>query len=229
MTRRRFDPACIPPFPNLEFERICWEDPGKRVAGLDEAGRGAVAGPIFAAAVILPPDEAALRSLLHIVRDSKQLSPIKREEAARLIRETALAWAVVRIEAAEIDRIGMAKAGRQVLQAAVDALLPAPEHILVDYFSLPDCKIAQEALVKGDQRSLSIASASILAKTARDARMCTLDKRYPGYGFNAHKGYATAGHYQAIRSLGLCPEHRCSFLSSFMQPALFSDDPQIAG
>jgi ribonuclease HII len=223
MARPRIDPSLIPAFPNLEFEEAVWACRGKLVAGLDEAGRGAVAGPIFAAAVILPPNEpAALRELLGFVRDSKQMSMIHREEAALMVKSIALAWAVFTISAAEVDKNGMAKAGRDVLLGAAKALKPMPHHLLLDYFRLPDCAWPQECLVKGDQRSLSIAAASVLAKTARDAHMRHLDLRYPGYGFSAHKGYATAQHYQAISELGLCPEHRRSFLDVFLQPGLFS-------
>ena len=222
IVRAKFDIGLLPSSPTLEFEQALWQQSFCTIAGLDEAGRGALAGPLFAAAVILPKGRSL--DLLHGlagVRDSKQLSPAKREVAANLIKSIALDWGIGVISAAEIDENGMAKAGRLVFERALASLKTVPDHLLVDYFKLPALKIPQTALIKGDARSLSIACASILAKTARDKAMRDLDQLYPDFGFVVNKGYGTAAHRQALVKHGTCPEHRQCFQLFKVQEELF--------
>ncbi len=209
--RVRFDPALIPESPNLESELPQWQAGARLVAGLDEAGRGALAGPVFAAAVILPPEPERMLQALAGARDSKQLSAKAREELAGRIKKECAAWGLGWAEAEEIDREGIARASRMAFCRALQALALAPQHLLLDYFRLPEILLPQTALVKGDQRSLSIACASILAKTARDERMRIEDERFPGYGFARNKGYGTLTHRRAIAELGACALHRKSF------------------
>ncbi len=206
----RFDPALIPPTPDLSFERALWATGVNRVAGIDEAGRGPLAGPVAAAVVILPP-EANLVERLAGVRDSKQMTPLQRQAAAICIRENAQDYAVGFAEAAEIDVLGILPATRLATWRALQSLLITPEHLLLDHLFLPDVDFPQTALTKGDCRSLSIAAASVLAKTARDDRLVELDQAYPGYGFARHKGYGTVAHREALLRLGPCLEHRRSF------------------
>jgi len=175
------------------------------IAGVDEAGRGCLFGPVFAAAVILDPARP-VRGLA----DSKTLSPGRREELAAAIRERALAWAVATASVEEIDRINIREASRLAMRRAVEALRPPCDYLLVDALEV-DWPVPQQALIRGDARVACIAAASILAKTARDALMEEIDGRYPGYGIACHKGYATAEHCQALRRLGPTPLHRRSF------------------
>ena len=217
----KFDPSLIPPFPTLAYEKQIAEKGCVLIAGLDEAGRGALAGPLCAAAVILPLDREELTEALLGVRDSKQMSAIERELGAEQIRKIALDWSVAWVEAAEIDALGMSKAGRLVFQRAVQGLKTRPEHLLLDYFKLPAVKLPQTSLVKGDQRSLSIACASVLAKTARDALMLSLAEAESRYGFGQNKGYGTEEHVRAIELFGLSPHHRRSFCEHLLQGRLF--------
>lgn len=221
---RRFDPDLIPPFPTLDFEKDYWQQGVKLVAGLDEAGRGALAGPLCAAAVILPSDNPALEQELFGVRDSKQMSYFDHEQWAAVIQKIALDYAVAWVEPDEIDRLGMARAGKLVFKRAIEGLKNQPQHLLVDYFNLPEVDIEQTCLVKGDQRSLSIACASVIAKRTRDQRMLELGQLYPGYNFEQNKGYGSPDHLQAIRELGLCPIHRRSFSEHLLQGRLFDLD-----
>jgi ribonuclease HII len=207
---RRYDPADIPPAPNLAFEQALWRGGLHRVAGLDEAGRGAWAGPVCAAAVILPSC-ADVAEQLNGVRDSKQMLPAARCRWAAQIHVVAAAWGVGFASCTEIDRLGIVPATRLAMQRALQQCADSAEHLLIDALFLPAEAIPQTALIKGDARSLSIAAASVLAKTARDALLVEMDQRYPGYGFAAHKGYGTAAHRAALRHLGACPEHRLSF------------------
>ncbi len=187
------------------------------VAGIDEAGRGALAGPVYAAAVILPAAHNDLTQALAGVNDSKKMTRAAREHWADSLPQIVVAWAVARASAEEIDRLGIAAATRLAAQRAVESLVVAPDHLLLDYLRLP-LQIPQTSLVKGDARSLSIAAASILAKTARDACLRALDTEYPGYGFAAHKGYGTPQHLTALQTLGPSPVHRRSFAP--LQPRL---------
>lgn len=220
--RRKFDSGLLPKSPNLEFENYLWRKGLRVVTGLDEAGRGALAGPLYGAAVVLPCEMSeATQKLLSGVRDSKQLSAKQRDVAAIVVKQAVCEWSVGVVEAAEIDELGMGRAGRLVFRRALDGLGIKPEHLLIDYFSVPEIMIEQTALVKGDQCSLSIACASILAKTARDQRMRELAGNYPQYRFDLNKGYATRGHRAALAKFGACPEHRKSFQLWKLQDALF--------
>lgn len=207
----RFNPADIPPAPDLSFEAALWAQGKLLVAGLDEAGRGAWAGPVTAAAVILPPDCADIRQRLCGVRDSKQMTARQREAWAEEVRRAALAWGVGWAGHEEIDALGILPATKLAMQRALDGLRLAPQHLLLDALLLPAVNRPQTALIKGDARSLSIAAASVLAKTARDALMVDLNGAYPGYGFACHKGYGTHNHQQALAELGVCPLHRKSY------------------
>ena len=207
---RRIDPNLIPPQPTLEFERDLWKQGLTRIAGIDEAGRGALAGPVAAAAVILPQDENSLGRLDQI-RDSKQISPTIRAEQRKLIESLALDWGVGYAQNLEIDQYGIASATRLAVNRAISQMSLDPDHLLVDYIVLPDEDIPQTRLIKGDARSLSIAAASILAKTHRDEILVSLEKAYPQYGFKQNKGYGTQKHCLAILRNGPCPQHRMSF------------------
>jgi ribonuclease HII len=196
--------------PDLRFEKRLWQNGPVRVAGLDEAGRGALAGPVCVAAVILPADDPHLARTLAGVRDSKQLTPPARERLAPRIKESALGWAVGFASAEEIDSLGIVHATRLAGLRALESL--KPDYLLTDFrLEFPELDIPQTALVKGDQKSLSIAAASVLAKTARDALMCELDAQYRGYGLGAHKGYGTQAHRSALKRLGYSPIHRKTF------------------
>ena len=177
----------------------------RSVAGVDEVGRGALFGPVFAAAVILSQDRP-VRGL----NDSKQLEPERREVLAERIRERAVAWAVAAVDAATIDRINIYQASRLAMKLAVEKLQPAADFLLIDALYL-DVPIAQRALIQGDARCQAIAAASILAKVARDACMCEWDAVFPDYGLARHKGYSTPEHTDALTSHGLTPLHRLSF------------------
>jgi ribonuclease HII len=190
----------------LRFERGLWQRGLELVAGVDEAGLGPLAGPVAAGAVILRPG-----TRLPGVDDSKKLSEKERERLAPAIRARALAWAVAFVEPEEVDRINIHRAGRLAMQRAVEALRPRPQHLLVDGRYPCELAIPQLSLIGGDGRSLSIAAASILAKTARDERMRAYEVTYPGYGFARHKGYGTHEHTRAMVRLGITPIHRRSF------------------
>lgn len=177
----------------------------QRIAGADEAGRGCLFGPVFAAAVILDPARP-VRGLA----DSKTLSAPRRQELACAIRERAIAWAVASASVEEIDRINIREAARLAIRRAVEALQPPCDYLLVDALEI-DWPVPQQAIIRGDARVASIAAASILAKTARDELMEELDARYPGYGIARHKGYPTPEHCEALRRLGPTPLHRRSF------------------
>jgi ribonuclease HII len=197
--------------PDLYYEKKLWRA-FAFVAGLDEAGRGALAGPVCVGAVILPPQPSRLLRILDGVRDSKQLTPQKRERLAPRIREAALAWGVGFSSAEEIDEYGIVFAARLAASRALEALQLFPDFLLTDFrLELPELDVAQMALVKGDQRSMSIAAASILAKTARDSWMTDLDIKYPQYGFARHKGYGSLAHRRVIEALGASSEHRKTF------------------
>jgi ribonuclease HII len=200
----------IPERPNLDYEWELWGKGFRVVAGLDEAGRGAWAGPVFAAAVALPQDERVCQ-LLSGVRDSKQMTALQRERWQGCIRSVAVAWGVGSASAAEIDERGILPATCLAMQRALDELAFPATYLLLDYISLHDCACPQLSMPKGDCQSLSIAAASVLAKTARDAHMAALDGIFPGYGLARHKGYGTARHRAALESLGPCAEHRRSF------------------
>lgn len=197
--------------PDLSYERELWPI-HKYIAGLDEAGRGALAGPVCVGAVILPDDNPLLAQTLNGVRDSKQLSPRKRDQLAPRIKEIALAWGIGFAPADEIDAMGIVLATRLAASRALEMLSLFPHFLLTDFrLELPELDVPQAALVKGDGRSLSIAAASILAKTARDDFMRELDSQYLDYGFIRHKGYGTLIHRKAILNFGFSPIHRKTF------------------
>lgn len=208
--RLKIDPSLVPPAPELTFEKALWGNGVGTIAGLDEAGRGALAGPVAVGAVIFPPD-LTLEAQLDGVRDSKLMTPQQRTRWVKVIRGVALSWAVGYASNQEIDQLGILPATYLASRRALSALDPAPQHLLLDYILLPDHPCPQTALVKGDSRSLSIAAASVLAKTSRDALMLDLDRSFPDYRFCRHKGYATAEHRESIARLGVSPVHRLSF------------------
>lgn len=188
------------------FETALWKQGYARIAGVDEAGMSPLAGPVVAAAVILPPG-----ARLPGVDDSKKLSAAQREQLVADIEGVALAFGVGRAEPEEIDRINIYRAGLLAMRRAVEALAPGPDYLLIDARSLKELALPQQGIIRGDQQSLSIAAASILAKTRRDAWMRELDARYPGYGLAKHKGYPVAEHLRALGELGVTPIHRRSF------------------
>jgi len=190
----------------LNFERILWKTGVTRIAGVDEAGMGPLAGPVVAAAVVFPPGTA-----LDGVDDSKRLDHEQRGMLAQAIRESAAGIGIGTVEVGEIDRINIYQAGLLAMRRAVDALPERPEHVLVDARTIPDLDVAQNPFTKGDGINFSIAAASIIAKTHRDALMDDLDRLYPDYGFARHKGYGTPEHQDAIGRVGPCAVHRLSF------------------
>ncbi len=200
-----------------------WRRGASCVAGVDEVGRGALAGPLVTAAVALSPQvrPAWLRDL----RDSKQLSARQRERLAPLIRAGALQYAIGWVPASELDALGLTAALRLACRRAIEQLAAPPDVVLADGRDDLRLRCPTEMVVKGDATVASIATASIIAKVARDAWMSALDERYPGYGFARHKGYGTAAHLDALRELGPCPEHRRSFapVAALAQPTLAFD------
>lgn len=181
--------------------------PAERIAGVDEAGRGPLAGPVVIAAVILDP-----YSRIEGLDDSKVLAAAERERLASAIRSRSLAWSICVVEAAEIDRVNILAATLLGMSRALAALSPVPLLALIDGNRLPkDLPCPGRAIVRGDASEPAISAASILAKTERDRLMIELGQRYPGYGFDRHKGYPTAAHVRALARLGPCPEHRRSF------------------
>lgn len=191
----------------------------RRVAGVDEVGRGALFGPVVAAAVVLDP-ERPIRGL----NDSKQLDPERRDVLAARIRERAIAWAVAAVDAATIDCINIYQASRTAMKTAVERLDPRPDFVLIDACPL-DVPIPQRPIIKGDARCHSIAAASIVAKTERDRWMEAAAARYPEYGFDRNKGYATPDHLAALDRWGPCPLHRRSFapVRERLQGSLFPE------
>ncbi len=190
---------------SARYEREARQLGWMRIAGLDEAGRGSLCGPVVAAAVILNP-----RRRIVGLDDSKKLSPDRRDELAGRIRQHALCWAVAEIDSARIDAWNIYQASRQAMVAAISQLRPSPDYLLLDALEL-DLPIEQRALIHGDARSVSIAAASILAKVYRDELMAGLDELYPQYGFAQNKGYATPDHLDALRRHGPTPIHRFSY------------------
>jgi ribonuclease HII len=190
----------------LRYESALWANGVLRVAGVDEAGMSPLAGPVAAAAVVLAPG-----ARIPGIDDSKKLDAAARERLAVEIKEAAVAWSVGFAEVEEIDRINIYWAGLLAMRRAIEGLSAVPDHLLIDARRLRDVPIPQQPIVHGDCRSITIAAASILAKTARDALMCELDARHPGYGFARHKGYPVREHLAALNRLGASPVHRRSF------------------
>jgi ribonuclease HII len=196
--------------PHLQHEQALWQNGALWVAGIDEAGRGALAGPVAVGAVILPK-LTDLENDLYGVQDSKLMSPAERAYWKDRIKDVAVTWAVGFASPEEIDQFGIVLATRLASTRAVDLLEVCPDCLLLDYFSLPDWDLVQVSIPKGDRCSLSIAAASILAKTSRDAVLTALENQYPGYGFTRNKGYGTEEHRKALDLLGPSPVHRTSY------------------
>ena len=207
MSRRR---------PSIERENALWREGWAVVAGVDEVGRGPLAGPVVAAAVVFPAGGKRIRG----VDDSKRLTARARERLARLIRERALAVAVGAASVREIDRLNIRRASILAMRRALDRLVAAPGYILIDGLPCPELGLAHEAIVDGDARCYSIAAASVIAKTVRDRLMRRLDARHPGYAWGSNKGYSTLHHLRALNRLGATPHHRTSF-APVAQLALF--------
>lgn len=191
------------------------------VAGVDEAGRGACAGPLVVAACILP--QAPVRDLQEL-NDSKKLSPKKREILFPVIKREAVSWSVIVISAEDIDRDGVHRANIEGMRRAVAALMHTPGYVLSDGFSVPGLPIPSLPMIGGDGNAACIAAASVLAKVTRDHGMVELDTEFPGYGFAGHKGYGTRAHQEALVSLGPCPEHRLSYAN--VQRAIYQGSAQ---
>ncbi len=191
----------------LQYERPLWDEGVSYIAGVDEVGRGPIAGPVVAAAVILPPG-----AMLYGVNDSKQLSEAKRLELEAVIKSQAIAWAIGAIGVEKIDRYNILQASMMAMEKAL-RLLPVPaQHVLIDAVRLPRLATPQTSIIKGDAKSASIAAASILAKCHRDKMMKLYDGMYPGYGLAQHSGYPTPSHKQAVFQLGYTKIHRRSFV-----------------
>ena len=190
----------------LRHEVTLWERGITHVAGVDEAGMAPLAGPVVAAAVILPREFRARG-----IDDSKQLDAAERERLAVEVKAAAVCWAVGVTTVEEIDAINIYRAGLLAMRRAIEGLSTCPQHILIDARRVPEIRIPQEGIIHGDALSLTIAAASIIAKTTRDAMMAGYDRDYPGYGFARHKGYPTADHFAALQRLGACTLHRRSF------------------
>ncbi len=207
----------------LRFETELWAQGHTHIAGVDEAGRGPLAGPVVAAAAILPQGWK-----LEGLDDSKKIADeARRDELAEAIKRGAVAWAVGVAEAEEIDRLNIRRASLLAMHRALQALGIQPDYVLLDAFTIPECTLPQRGIIKGDALSLSIAAASVLAKTTRDRHMRELDVRFPGYGLAEHKGYGTASHLQAIREKGVLAIHRRSFAP--VREALGPAAPPVGG
>lgn len=194
------------PFDSLSFEKTAYRNGFTCVAGIDEAGRGPLAGPVMAAAVILPAGLSIIG-----VDDSKKLTPDRREKLFDIIMAQAVTVGVGIMGPGEIDRVNILQATRRAMLAAVQQLSPQPDCLLIDGISTIESAIPQKTIKKGDSLSLSIAAASIIAKVTRDRLMVEMDATYPGYGFAGHKGYGSTSHLEAIRRLGPSPIHRLTF------------------
>ena len=181
------------------------------MAGLDEAGRGSWAGPVVAAAVVLPKPTRTLRRALDGLRDSKQLSAAERDRLYAIIKLAAVAVGLGVVEAPLVDSLGLAVAGRLAFQRAAEALTGPPDYLLIDAFPLPEVRCPQEAIIRGDAQCLSIAAASVVAKVERDRLLDELSRQFPSYGFDRNRGYGTPEHARALSKRGPCAEHRYSY------------------
>ena len=195
-----------------ETEKRLWKEGYKYIAGIDEAGRGPLAGPVYAAAVILPPD---IR--LDGINDSKKLSPKKREELFKEITKKAVSYSIFSVDERKIDEINILNATHMAMNGAAEALSQKPDYVIIDGNSIKNMKFPHETIVKGDAKSMSIAAASILAKVARDRYITEMAEIYPEYGFEKHKGYGTKEHTDAILKYGATPIHRKTFLKKLLE------------
>jgi len=200
----------MPYWPDTTLEHKLWGRGFAYIAGIDEAGRGAWAGPVVAACVVLPRNPKALAGL-SLVRDSKSLSARQREICFEAIQSCAWGISIGRASVTEVDTFGILPATRLAMRRAIDQLSLQPEYLLIDAVPLPHVPVPQQAIIKGDRSCLSIAAASIIAKVARDRWMVQLDRRFPVYGFAQHKGYGTRQHRTALEAFGPTPYHRFSF------------------
>jgi len=198
----------------LIYENEYYAEGAAFIAGVDEVGRGPLAGPVLACAIILPKGLT-----IEGVDDSKKLTEKKRESLAKIIRESAVAVSIGMADVITIDTVNIYQATVKAMTGAVNGLAVKPDVVLIDAMRLPDIKITQRAIIKGDALSMSIAAASIVAKAARDEMMREYHEIYPEYGFDQHKGYGTQKHIAAIRAHGLCPIHRVSFAAKFADGA----------
>ncbi len=208
---RKLDP--VKEHERLEALRVYEREYGMYglIAGVDEAGRGPLAGPVVAAAVILPPDTD-----IFYLNDSKKVPEKRRELLFDEIREKAVSYGIGIVGEARIDEINILQATYEAMRQAIASLQPVPGILLNDAVKIPEVETAQVSIIHGDAKSVSIAAASILAKVTRDRIMREMDERYPGYGFAKHKGYGTAEHMEAIRTLGPCPIHRRTFITKLV-------------
>lgn len=195
--------------PTLDSEKELGAAGYRSIAGVDEVGRGALAGPVFAAAVVLPLD--ADLAWLPLVRDSKQLSARQRERLVRLMQQDNIPIGLGEVPHSVVDDMGIAKATRLAMCRAVEHLSVMPDFLIIDALTLPDVHLPQKGIIRGDQTSVSIACASVVAKVSRDQHMVQLDRVYPGYGLADHKGYGTVRHMSCLQQLGPSPIHRRSF------------------
>ena len=205
--------------PSQQEERRLHGEGYPTVAGIDEVGRGPIAGPVVAAAVVLPDLVGFEHEDLTLIRDSKQLTAVQRERANILVREIALGFGIGEASPEEIDLLGIAPATRKAMRRALDKLADRPSHLLIDAFPLDWHKTPCTPIIKGDSLCTAIAAASVIAKVYRDAIMVRLNAMYPGYGLGGHKGYASVNHLAAVAQLGPSPVHRRSF--SPFKPTLF--------
>jgi ribonuclease HII len=208
-------------------ERLCWETGYSRVAGFDEAGRGPLAGPVVAAAFVIP-----IEFYLEGLNDSKQLTAMRRQKFFQSLTCGTYEFGIGLVEADEIDSINIYQASRQAMLKALKELKAPPDYLLIDALAIPDTTIKQRAIIHGDALSVAIAAASVIAKCTRDAIMVKYDSLYPGYGFAKHKGYPTREHYTALEKLGPSPIHRLSFRlgkkDTLQSMNLFGED-EVAG
>ena len=198
-----------PQAPTYDEEQLLFDQGYSLVAGMDEVGRGPLAGPVVAGLAILPSDPKG--EWVELIRDSKQLTSLQREEAAAALYKQASALEVGVCSPGEVDELGIVGATRLAMRRALSSAALRPQFLLLDAFPLPNVDIPQKAIVKGDAKCLSIAAASIVAKVARDRLMCLEEEAHPGYGFARHKGYGTREHIRNLQLLGPCPIHRRSF------------------
>lgn len=208
-------------WPTLQQENLLWQSGYHQIAGIDEAGRGALAGPVVAAAVILPAHTQRV-GIWAQVADSKLLSPTVRTRLAQEICTAAHAWSVGAVSALLIDQLGIAAATRQAMTQAIDTLATRPDYLLIDWVKLPHVHVPQASFIKADRHIVSVAAASILAKVHRDQLLTALQSVYPPYGFAQHKGYGTAAHLAALARFGPCAEHRHTFAPVAQTATLFA-------
>lgn len=203
-------PETVPPYPTLNFEQDLWQQGVTRIGGVDEVGRGPLAGPVVAGAVVLEPSSA--ESWSGLFTDSKQMTEDQREIAYEALIMSGVMHAVGACSSEEIDAIGIAAATKMAMARAIEGLDQQPQHLLIDALKLEQVDLPQTAIIKGDAVSMSIAAASVIAKVTRDRLMAgVFEEQFPGYGFASHKGYGTAAHMAALREHGPCDIHRSSF------------------